>query len=62
MRGDQPADLGGLAQALVGLSTLAHDFPELAEADINPLLVLERGRGVVAVDARISLSRPKGDE
>ncbi len=62
VRGDMPADVPGLAQALLGLSTLAHDFPEIAEADINPLLVRERGRGVVAVDARISLTQQKGDE
>ena len=62
VRGDQPADLGALAEAILALSSLAHDFPELAEADINPLLVLPRGRGVVAVDARISLTRPKGEE
>ena len=62
VRGDMPADIPGLAQALLGLSTLAHDFPEIAEADINPLLVRERGQGVVAVDARISLTQLKGDE
>jgi acetyl coenzyme A synthetase (ADP forming)-like protein len=62
VRGDMPADLNGLAGALIGLGSLATDFPEIAEADINPLLVLKRGDGVVAVDARISLSQPKGDK
>ena len=62
VRGDMPADIPELAQALLGLSSLAHDFPEIAEADINPLLVRERGNGVVAVDARISLTQRKGDE
>lgn len=62
VRGDSPSDLSALAQTLLGLSSLAHDFPEVAEADINPLLVLPRGRGVMAVDARISLTRPKGDD
>ncbi len=62
VRGEPPADLAALAQALLALSSLAHDFPALAEADINPMLALPRGEGVVAVDARISLSPPKGDE
>ncbi len=61
VRGDPPADVAALARTLVNLNALVTDVPELAEADINPLLVLPRGRGVVAVDARISLSRPKGE-
>jgi acetyltransferase len=55
VRGQPPADLAALAQALLALGSLAHDFPELAEADINPLLVLPRGEGAVAVDARMTL-------
>jgi acetyltransferase len=55
VRGQPPADLAALAQVLLALGSLAHDFPELAEADINPLLVLPRGEGAVAVDARMTL-------
>ncbi len=55
VRGEPPADLAALAQVLLGLSSLANDFPEIAEADINPLLVMPRGQGAVAVDARIAL-------
>ena len=62
VRGDLPADLDALAGAILSLSSLATDFPEIAEADINPLLVRQRGDGVVAVDARISLSQPIGDK
>lgn len=62
VRGEPPADITALADALLALSSLVHDFPMLAEADINPMLALPRGEGVVAVDARISLSPPKGDD
>lgn len=55
VRGEPPADLAAVARVLLGLSSLAHDFPEIAEADINPLLVMPRGQGAVAVDARIAL-------
>jgi acetate---CoA ligase (ADP-forming) len=55
VRGQPPADLAALGQTLLALGSLAHDFPELAEADINPLLVLPRGEGAVAVDARMTL-------
>jgi len=44
VRGQLPADLAALAQVLLALGLLAHDLPELAEADINPLPVLSGGR------------------
>ncbi|PJE95120.1 GNAT family N-acetyltransferase [Streptomyces carminius] len=52
-RGGPPADLDGLEQTLLRLSTMACDLPELAEAEINPLLA--RPDGVTAVDARVRL-------
>jgi acetyltransferase len=48
-----PADLGALEEILVRLSQLVTDFPEIAELDINPLL-LSNGRPI-GVDARILL-------
>jgi acetyltransferase len=58
---DEPAaDIDGVAQVLVSISQLLADLPELAELDINPLLV--NHEGVVALDARVrvSASRPAG--
>jgi acetyltransferase len=55
VRGETPADIEGIKDALVRLSQMAIDFPEIVEADINPLLVCPEGEGVVAVDARISI-------
>lgn len=51
-RGRPPADVDALVDVLVRLSWLAVDWEGLRELDINPLFVLPRGRGVVAVDAR----------
>ena len=31
------------------------DFPEISEMDINPLIVMEKGKGAIAVDARFAL-------
>jgi acetyltransferase len=45
------ADREAIVGVLVALSTLAADFPEIREIDINPLLASERG--VIALDARI---------
>ncbi len=56
-RGRAHADIDGLADAIVKLSALAVDLKDqVAELDINPLFVMERGKGVVAADALI---RPK---
>jgi acetyltransferase len=52
VRGAKPADIDALVAAIVRLSWLAHDLEgQLAELDINPLLVFERGAGVKALDA-----------
>jgi acetyltransferase len=54
-RGRPAADLEALADALVRVSYLAmHMEGHLAELDINPLMVLPRGRGVKAVDALVA--------
>src|SRR5262245_24398306 len=47
-------DIAALEQALVTVSQLAWQLRELvAEIDVNPLIVLPRGRGVIAVDALV---------
>lgn len=55
VRGEKPADLAAIADSLQRLSQLVIDFPEIKEFDINPLLVLEEGKGARVVDARIIL-------
>jgi succinyl-CoA synthetase beta subunit len=54
LRGKPRGDLEALAQTVSALSQLALR-PELgvAEAEVNPLLVMEEGKGVMAVDALI---------
>ena len=55
-RGRPAADLEALADTLVRVSYLAiHLEEDLAELDINPLMVLPSGQGVKAVDALVVL-------
>ncbi|MFI8992576.1 GNAT family N-acetyltransferase [Streptomyces sp. NPDC053542] len=53
LRGGGPVDLEGLEQLLLRLSRMACDLPQLAEADLNP--VVARPDGVTALDVRVRL-------
>ena len=57
-RGATPSDIPALEEALLRLSQLLCDFPEINELDINPLRVSQAGMGCRALDARIII-RPK---
>lgn len=53
-RGRPPADVDALCEAIAALSRFAsRHAADVAEIDINPLLVRPRGQGVVALDALI---------
>lgn len=49
-------DRAAVVDALCRLSQLAHDHPEIAEIEINPLTVLSQG--CVAVDVRVKIASP----
>ncbi|AVG41532.1 acetate--CoA ligase family protein [Achromobacter insolitus] len=51
-RGAPPCDIGALAEALAALSRFAHARrADFSSVEINPLLALPEGQGVVALDA-----------
>lgn len=52
LRGRPKGDLAALAQAISALSQLAvHPELQVLEAEVNPMLVMAEGAGVLAVDA-----------
>jgi acetyl coenzyme A synthetase (ADP forming)-like protein len=53
VRGERPADLEAVADAVLRVAQLVTDFPEVVELDINPLVVHEKG--AVAIDVRLAL-------
>jgi 4-hydroxybutyryl-CoA synthetase (ADP-forming) len=55
IRGEKPRDKIALAECIERLSHLMLDFPEIKEVDMNPVIVLEEGKGCRIADIRIGL-------
>ena len=59
-RGGSVYDVEAVVDVIGRLSQLAIDHPLISEVEINPLLVLEEGKGTMVLDARMILS--EGDD
>jgi acetyl coenzyme A synthetase (ADP forming)-like protein len=55
-RGALPRDRVALEDAILRVSELIRDFPEVRELDVNPLLALPEGHGALVLDARIRIA------
>ena len=55
-RGSKPSDVEALEGLLLRVSAMVEELPQIAELDLNPVKALEKGKGYVAVDARVLLS------
>ena len=55
-RGTGPYNVDSLVQAIVNVSRLMSDHPEIADLDINPFILPEGGAAGVIVDARIRVT------
>ena len=56
-RGAPAADLNAAAEVILAVAALVEEDPSsIVELDINPLMLLADGQGVVAADALISLN------
>ena len=52
-RGGDPGDIPALRDALLRVSEMIEDLPEIAEMDLNPVKVLPPGQGLRVVDLRM---------
>ncbi|MEX1330731.1 MAG: acetate--CoA ligase family protein [Desulfobacterales bacterium] len=60
-RGAPPADLNGAADVILAVASMVENDPSsIVELDINPLMLLAEGQGVVAADALIKTNRKEG--
>jgi acetyl coenzyme A synthetase (ADP forming)-like protein len=55
VRGQPPIDKTAIIDALLRISQLVQDFPEIIELDINPLMVYHQNEGALALDMRLVL-------
>jgi len=55
VRGEKPSDTAKLSECIQRLSQLVSDFKEIKELDMNPVLVMENGKGCKILDVRIGL-------
>ena len=62
-RGALPGDRRALIEVLMRVSALVEVAPEILELDLNPVKVLEPGKGAVVLDARMRIGRrpPTGE-
>ena len=52
-RGAPPGDIPALKEVMQRLSAMVEEVPEIVELDLNPVKVLEPGKGAVVVDTRM---------
>ncbi|MCG3215335.1 MAG: acetate--CoA ligase family protein [Candidatus Heimdallarchaeota archaeon] len=57
VRGEKPSDISAVIDTLLRISLLVNDFPIIKELDINPFFVYEKGKGVSALDVKITLDQ-----
>ncbi|MCJ7716915.1 MAG: acetate--CoA ligase family protein, partial [Anaerolineales bacterium] len=59
VRGKPPIDKKAVVDTLLRMGQLVQEFPEIAEFDINPLIVYPLDQGAIAIDMRLVLSSEK---
>jgi acyl-CoA synthetase (NDP forming) len=57
-RGGPKYDSGALQETMLRLGQMVEDIPQVAELDLNPLMVLKEGRGAIVVDSRVRIVSP----
>jgi len=55
-RGAPPADIAALERLLLRLGALAEAAPQIAEVDLNPVIVHPASEGITLIDARVRLA------
>ncbi len=59
VRGELPSDINAIEDTILRISQLVSDFNNIVELDINPAFAYEKGKGVSAVDVKITIGGEK---
>ncbi|KMY67948.1 acyl-CoA synthetase [Desulfocarbo indianensis] len=55
VRGNPPSDVEAIKECILKVAQMMDENPEIAEFDINPLIVYPKGQGCAVADCRITL-------
>ncbi|MEM2934530.1 MAG: acetate--CoA ligase family protein [Methanocellales archaeon] len=55
IRGEKPRDIEAIVDAILKLSKLAIENPDIKEIDLNPVFAFEKGKGIAVGDVRMML-------
>ena len=55
VRGEAPSDIEAIEDTILRISQMVTDFEEIVELDINPAFAYEQGKGISAVDVKITI-------
>ncbi|HZJ46655.1 MAG TPA: GNAT family N-acetyltransferase [Pyrinomonadaceae bacterium] len=58
-RGAPVADVGALEEGLLRLSAMVEDLPQIAELDLNPFVVHEKGASILDARIRVTALEPR---
>ncbi len=58
-RGKPKRDIDAVVETILRMSAMVVNHPEIAECDINPLIVHAEGKGCSVADSRVMLRKPK---
>lgn len=62
VRGEPPSDLNSVLDVITRISQAMCRFKDVVEMEVNPLFAYEEGKGCMAVDIRITLTKRKKEE
>ncbi|MEM2087955.1 MAG: acetate--CoA ligase family protein [Thermoproteota archaeon] len=62
VRGEPPSDINSVLDVITRISQVMCRFKDIVEMEVNPLFAYKEGKGCIAVDIRITLTKRRTEE